>query len=148
LPPTKAIDCPDGLARCEAGVVSRSLLATIPLPCSGPPGGCVCPWERIADCDQGCAADGLELVIDRSQARTQLCAPPAGAGPFARATLPTRASVPCQEGQRFACTAGLMVECASSTVIGLCIHGCYAEGASIDDDGATREATFALLCSR
>jgi hypothetical protein len=141
-----ALDCSDGLARCEAGVVSVSRLATIPLPCSGPE--CGCPWERLADCEHGCAADGVEVAIDRTQAGTQLCAPAPDAGAFARTTLPVRATVPCEEGQRYVCSAGLTIECASGTAFALCIRGCCAERASVDDDGVSREAAFAILCSR
>jgi hypothetical protein len=92
--------------------------------------------------------EGLQLVIDRSQARAQLCEPPLDAGALARPALRMRAPTPCQEGQRHVCTAGILAECASETIIGLCNRGCYAEGASIDEDGADSEAVFALLCSR
>jgi len=144
--PWNAIDCPDGLARCEAGVVSVSVLATVPQPCSGPQAQCACPWEVIGECERGCTVDGLDLVVDRRLARAQLCAPPAGAAPLARPTTAARAA-PCEEGQRYACRGGFVVECVSSSSVGLCDRGCYAEGASIDDDGIGREAAFALLCS-
>jgi hypothetical protein len=143
-----ALDCSDGLARCEAGVVSVSRLGTVPLPCSLPPPACACPWEQVADCDGRCAVDGLELVIDRSLAPAQLCAPGPDAGVFARATLPVRATITCEEGQRHVCSAGLTIECASGSAVGFCTHGCYVDGASIDDDGVSREAAFAILCSR
>jgi hypothetical protein len=143
-----AVDCPDGLARCEAGVVSASRLGTIHLPCNAPPPRCTCPWEVIARCAYGCAAEGVELVVDRSQAGTQLCVPAPDAGAFARPTLPAAAASPCEEGQRYTCRAGLTVECASGTTVGLCTNGCAAEGAAIDDDRVSREAAFAILCSR
>ncbi len=148
LPALNALDCSDGLARCEAGVVSVSRLATIPLSCSLPPPACSCPWERVADCDGRCAVDDLEVVIDRSHASTQLCAPGPDAGIFARATPAVRATITCEEGQRYVCNAGSTVECASGSVVGFCTDGCYVDGASIDDDGVSREAAFALLCSR
>jgi len=128
-------------------MVSVSLLATIPQPCSGPPPRCACPWEPIAECDRGCAVDGLDLVVDRGQAQAQMCAPPADAGLFAMATTPTPAAAPCEEGQRYACRGSFVIECASSNTVGHCVRGCYAGGASIDDDGVRREAVFALLCS-
>jgi hypothetical protein len=148
LPVLSAIDCSDGLARCEAGVVSVSRLATVPLPCSGPPPACACPWEQLPACEAGCVVDGVEFVIDRAQARAQLCAPAPDSGTFARPTLPVRATTPCQEGQRYVCASGVTVECASGAAVGFCVRGCYAEGASIEDDGVSREAAFAFLCSR
>jgi hypothetical protein len=102
----------------------------------------------VADCDQGCEVDGVEVVIARTQAGAQLCAPPADAGALAHPTLPVPAAAPCQEEQRYVCAVGLVVECASGTSVALCMRGCYAEGASIDDDGVRREAAFAILCSR
>ena len=84
----------------------------------------------------------------RDRAGAQLCAPPADAGALAHPTLPVPAAAPCQEEQRYVCAVGLVVECASGTSVALCMRGCYAEGASIDDDGVRREAAFAILCSR
>jgi hypothetical protein len=143
-----AVDCPDGLARCEHGVVSASRLATISLPCNGGPARCACPWDVLGSCAHGCAVDGVELVIDQQQARTQLCAPPPDASVFARSTWPVPVPSPCPEGQRYACREGMTLECASSTAIGRCTQGCYAEGASIEDERVGREAAFAVLCSR
>jgi hypothetical protein len=80
LSPMNAIDCPDGLARCEAGVVSVSRLRMIELPCSGPPSRCSCPWDRLPVCDRGCATEGVEVVVDRAEARARLCAPSADGG--------------------------------------------------------------------
>jgi hypothetical protein len=129
-------------------MVSVSRLATIPLPCSAPPPACSCPWERVADCADRCTVEDLEVIIDRSLAPTQLCAPGPEAGVFARAIPPVRATITCEEGQRYVCSAGSTVECASGAVVGVCTHGCYVDGASIDDDGVSREAAFAILCSR
>ncbi|MGO9836195.1 MAG: hypothetical protein ACLP1X_18500 [Polyangiaceae bacterium] len=144
-----ALDCSDGLARCETAVVSVSRLATLPLPCTGPLARCVCPWDRVADCDQGCAVDGLEMVMDRKQAGTQLCAVLPDAGALALPTLPVPVAAPCEEGQRYVCRgARTIVECVSNAAVGVCVRGCYAEDASIDDDGVSREAAFAILCSR
>jgi hypothetical protein len=143
-----AQDCPDGLARCEEGTVLASRLATIPQPCKGPPGACSCPWEPVASCPDRCAADGVELVIDRAHAEAQLCAPRLDAGPF---VVPTGSAVPaavCEEGQRYRCTDALVVECASGVVVGRCMQDCFAQAASIDDDDVSREAAFAMLCSR
>jgi hypothetical protein len=94
-------------------------------------------------------ADGVELVIERRLAAAQLCAPGRDAGVFA---VPPRATDAgerlCEEGDRFLCSGGRVVECASEAAVGWCVRGCFAEGASIDDDGVSREAAFAILCSR
>jgi hypothetical protein len=111
-----AVDCPDGLARCETGVVSASRVATVPQPCGGPPSRCNCPWEIVvANCEYGCAVEGVELEVDRSKAGSQLCAPAPDASVFARLTLAAPATAPCEEGQRYACSAGLTVECAAAS---------------------------------
>jgi hypothetical protein len=174
--PAPAVDCPDGLARCEDGTVSASRLATLRVPCVGPASACTCPWEAVATCPDGCVADGVEVVIERDRAAGQLCAPGRDAGVLAASPLPTGdagvlaasplptgdavvlAASPlpgvdagetvCEEGDRFRCAGGRVVECASAATAGLCLRGCFAEGMSIDDDGVSREAAFAILCSR
>ncbi len=153
--PRPAVDCPDGLARCEEGTVSVSRLATLPAPCTGPANACSCPWEAVAACPDGCAADEVELVVDRARAARQLCAPGKDGGVFATSPAAARGGVdaaaaetPCDEGNRYVCAAGRVVECASRAAVGLCLRGCFADGTSIDDDGVSREAAFAILCSR
>lgn len=144
-----ALDCPDGLARCENGVVSVSRLATIPMSCKGPPGACACPWRRAGVCAYGCAAEGIEVVIDEVASTVQLCAPAADDGGIGWRPLdPPLAARVCEEGQRYQCGDGLVTDCLPGVGIGRCARGCFREGASIDDDGASREAAFAVLCSR
>jgi hypothetical protein len=149
-PPTlNAVDCPDGLAKCEDGVVSASRLAQIPLPCTGPPPACVCPWERVEDCAFGCAAEGVEVILDRRGVASQLCAPGPDAGAVARAGRAPYDGPPCEEGQRYGCVGDVVLECSSAAVaIGRCLRGCYADGGRVDDDSVSREAAFAILCSR
>ncbi len=148
--PLPAIDCPDGLARCEEGTVSVSRLATLSMPCRGPASTCSCPWEAVAACPGGCAADGVELAVERGRAAGQLCAPGRDGGVFAVAPAAAldAAETPCDEGDRYLCAAGRVVECASRAPVGQCLRGCFAEGTSIDNDGVSREAAFAILCSR
>jgi hypothetical protein len=150
--PRPVVDCPDGLARCEEGTVSVSRLATVPVPCRGAPGTCTCPWEALAACPAGCAADGVEVVVDRARARTQLCAPGPDAGvfasPSAASSPPSDAGEACDEGDRYLCAGGRIIECALRAVVGQCLRGCFTEGASIGDDGVSREAAFAIMCSR
>ncbi len=171
--PLEVTDCPDGLARCEEGTVSVSRLATLPMPCQGPASACACPWEVAAACSGGCVAEGLELVVERAKAASQLCAPGpgAGGGVFAASLSPpasgtSRASsapdggtsqvsaapdasdAPCDEGDRYRCSSGRVIDCAAGLAVGRCVRGCFAEGTSIEDDGVSREAAFAILCSR
>jgi hypothetical protein len=147
--PQPAVDCPDGLARCEEGAVSVSRLATLPVPCRGAAGACTCPWEALAACPRGCAADGVEVVVERARATSQLCAPESDAGAFAGRpwSAMDAGESPCEEGDRYRCAAGRVIDCEASAV-GLCPRGCFAEGTAIDDDGVNREAAFAILCSR
>jgi hypothetical protein len=143
-----AVDCPDGLARCNEGSVEASRLAMIAQPCRGSPEQCSCPWERVAECDRGCVVDGLEVVVEREKARVQLCAAEADAGAIAR-TLAVTSPARCEEEQLFRCAGGAVVACAESAVVGVCVRGCFAEGASVDGEQAvSREAAFAILCSR
>jgi hypothetical protein len=146
------VDCPDGLARCVEGSVEASRLAVLPQPCHGAESVCTCPWDLVAWCRQGCAADGLEVVMERARAGRQLCAPDLDAG-TARSTAMTRHVGPCDEGQLYLCTAGLVIDCAAHAVVASCVRGCFAEGATIDErmterSSVPREAAFAILCSR
>jgi hypothetical protein len=158
--PLAATDCPDGLGRCEGATVLASRLGTVPSPCRGPASQCTCPWDPVGDCPAGCAAEGTEVVVDRRLALAQLCAPARDAPVFA---VPLLAPVPpvagsggtadagaavCDEGDRYECTGGEVVDCASGQTMARCVRGCFFEGTSIDDDGVSREAAFAILCSR
>jgi hypothetical protein len=149
--PLDAVDCPDGLARCAGGVVEVSRLARIPQPCTGPPERCACPWERVADCDRGCAAEGVEVVIPRSLAPVQLCAHTRDAGALTIAP-PQPGEAPrrgCDEGQLYRCVGGDVIACHDNAVAARCVHGCFADDAALDDDvPVSREAAFAILCSR
>ncbi len=142
-----AVDCPDGLARCNGGVVEVSRLARIAQPCRGTPEQCACPWERLRECEQGCVVEGVEVVAERGKAATQLCAPAADAGAIARplaVTPPAGATRSSSTGARAAPSWR-----ARNAVVGTCVHGCVAEGASVEDDvPVTREGAFAILCAR
>jgi hypothetical protein len=143
------VDCPDGLARCEASTVSVSRLATVPRSCPGPAAACTCPWDAVGECPNGCVAEGIELVIEAPLATAQLCAaaPDAGAAAvgWTGAVLPATS---CDEGDAYRCTAGAVVDCRARAPVGRCVRGCYREGAAVPDDEPTRERAFALLCSR
>jgi hypothetical protein len=147
--PMNAVDCPDGLARCEEGVVEGSRLASIPQPCKGLPKDCACPWDRLGSCGAGCVVNDAELVVDRGHALAQLCAPSPDAGTYA-APPPTdiQPTTACDEGDTYACSGGLVVACQTNAVVARCVRGCFAPGAGVGDDLANREAAVALLCSR
>jgi hypothetical protein len=59
-----------------------------------------------------------------------------------------RPDADCDEGERYRCAGGRVVECASGLIVAACLRGCFAEGSSIDDDAVSREGAFAILCSR
>jgi hypothetical protein len=141
-----AIDCPDGLARCSGGIVEASRLATIAMPCKGSPESCVCPWDRAGECEQGCVVDDLEVVVDRPLAATQLCAAPPDAGPLTRAGSQAAG---CTEDVQWRCTGGAVVSCQDQAAVAVCLRGCFREGTEIGTElPVTREAAFAILCSR
>ena len=125
-------------------------MATLPMPCRGPASACACPWEALGDCPGRCAADGVEIVVERARAVAQLCALGGDSAVPAAPPAPTAdaSDVLCEEGQRYLCAGGRVVECVSRQAVGRCVRGCFAEGTSIDDDGVNREAAFAILCSR
>jgi hypothetical protein len=146
--PMSARDCPDGLARCAGGVVEVSRLASIPEPCSAPPESCVCPWERLGECERGCVADGLEIAAERSVALPQLCAPSVDSGTPARIVTAAQAA-DCDEDVAWRCSGGAVVSCAEHRVAGVCNRGCFAEDTELGIDVPVgREAAFAILCSR
>ena len=148
--PVHAIDCPDGLARCTEGRIEVSRLAVIPEPCRAPENQCQCPWDEVATCERGCVAEGRELIVEREAAARQLCEPVA-AGAFVRPAAPGRpAAQPCDEGQLYRCVGGDVVDCTTTEIAGSCLRGCFSEEATLDDAWrpVTREAAFAILCSR
>ncbi|HZU84867.1 MAG TPA: hypothetical protein VE987_18175 [Polyangiaceae bacterium] len=147
--PTGAVDCPDGLARCEDGVVSASRLAALPQPCRGPEAACACPWEQVGACERGCVAEGLVVVVDPGAAMAQLCAAPPDAAPSFRAVDDIRPAW-CEEEQLYRCAGGLVTDCGAHAVVASCVRRCIAEDAWIERGAARvgREAAFAILCSR
>jgi hypothetical protein len=172
FPALSGMDCPDGLARCIQGEVEVSRLAKVV--CRGPETPCDCPWEPLASCPQGCVADGLELVIDRAQAATQLCRPEEAMTTFASDAARAEAAG-CQEEELYRCADSAIIDCRAHSVIARCARGCFAEGAAIAEEASgpprgqredgtfpptrtgqhsdgessmQREAAFAILCSR
>jgi D-arabinose 1-dehydrogenase-like Zn-dependent alcohol dehydrogenase len=92
--------------------------------------------------------DGVVVVAEREKASVQLCAPEPDAGPRAR-TLPAASPGRCEEDELYRCASGAVVACTEGAVVGVCVHGCFAEGASVDREiDMSREAAFAILCSR
>jgi hypothetical protein len=144
-----AVDCPDGLARCEVGTVSASRVATVPLRCKGPASACTCPWDVVGECVNGCVAEGVEMVVDAPLATAQLCAPGSDAGAwFVTSREATPEEEGCDEGDAYRCSGGVVVDCRLRTPIGRCTRGCYRDGTSVPAGETGREEAFALLCSR
>jgi hypothetical protein len=154
-----AIDCPDGLARCVGGAVESSRLARIPLPCtkSESSEGCVCPWDSVGECSNGCAAEGVTLVIEPDRALARLCAPDPNKPPSSRAA-PMAVAPPgaCQgqaEGEGYRCTASLVLACTgggeagSARVLAACLRGCAHDGDVLGLDEADPERASRILCA-
>jgi hypothetical protein len=64
------------------------------------------------------------------------------------APAPAGAETLCEEGERWRCARDRIVDCSSGLIVGQCLRGCLGDGESIEDDGVSREAAFAILCSR
>lgn len=133
----RGTDCSDGLARCEDGRVWVSRLATLPATCDGASAPCVCPWDSIAACLGGCAAEGAVAVMERAKAAVQMCAPagrgggptgepPAGPGlvppPSFQRSLPAPSFVrpfsadsqspsDCDDDDAYRCSDSVVVDC-------------------------------------
>jgi hypothetical protein len=89
------------------------------------------------------------VVIDRSLALAQLCAPAPDASTVTRMTGAVPSTVSCDEGQLYRCAGADVVACRERMVIGRCLRGCFAPEASVEgSDPVSREAAFAVLCSR
>jgi len=168
----KEAPCPDGLARCRAGAVSVSRAYTPPERCS--PEGCRCPWEQVAVCPRGCAAEGFEIEMPRESAAKQLCAPEPGAI-FARAPgalpehLTPRGAAPDQDAsadesdrrsdesvveafcevERYHCARGVVHRCDSGQArpVAVCSAGCV-QGEGLIVEEIPVEAATAVLCAR
>jgi hypothetical protein len=91
-------------------------------------------------------AEGVDVVVDRPLAQAQLCAPGRDASANI-AAVAEPAAAGCEEGEVFACRRGALIDCDGHRQYG-CPRGCYREGASLDSEGVSREAAFAILCSR
>jgi hypothetical protein len=80
-------------------------------------------------------------VLEPDVATAQLCAPPAGA--VLAVPAPADAGLArCDEGEAFRCTGSVVVKCGAKA-------GCVEDGMGVGDDTlVSREAAFAILCSR
>jgi hypothetical protein len=148
--PVQGVDCPDGLARCEDGVVRVSRAYSYPVPCKESPEQCTCPWVNVGACERGCVAESIELVMRRALAAEQLCAPASGsaAGVLARPPDPAFEVRPgwC-EGESYRCEGGAVVACVDSpSALAACVKGCAEEGTTVDEE-IPHEAAIAILCA-
>lgn len=148
-------DCSDGLVRCVEDRVEVSRLAHLPHPCGSITEGraaCVCPWDTVGRCPNGCAAPGLVAVGGADAGVRQLCRPDAI---VARPVLPTdpAAATPriCGEPS-VACRDGVVRVCEEpgrpERLVAVCLLGCEAgiavdHGETVIDDGVA-----AILCRR
>lgn len=154
------IDCPDGLARCVAGVVETSQLARRPRVCHGSTETCECPWTRSERCPSACIAESVVLSVGSGRAAAQLCAPAPAEPRFARPSASGMAPPPneaersrCDEGAAFVCEASRVIDCREGRVLGTCVGGCGPDPALDAVDGPALAAltsldVLALLCAR
>jgi len=95
-------------------------------------------------------ADGVEVVLGRDVAATQLCRPAAGVT-LVEPAPPDAVATGCDEPDVYRCARGLVVACRDNAVVARCARGCAEEGSSLGGEDETpipREAAFAILCSR
>lgn len=148
------VDCADGLARCQGGVLEASQAARRPLACQGRPEACACPWSVVGRCPGACVADGLELPLPRERAAAQLCAReqgalPTGRPPTATTTLPPLGDA-C-EADAFVCLGSAVVACRPTPrVAGTCVAACASPdplGGRVAESLSDTQAV-AVLCAR
>jgi hypothetical protein len=102
----------------------------------------------VGDCDRGCAADDVVVIVDRPRALSQLCAPSPEAGTLLTSPAPSTPG-DCDDEALFRCVRGLVVSCAEHAVVARCVRGCSVDGADVGGvEHIDREAAFAILCSR
>lgn len=128
------VDCPDGLARCNAGTLERSKLATV-----DPRTRAGCPWESAGACAGGCVEN---VEVPEEHAR-QLCREADG-GIVPSLGRPQE-RCPASDAPRWACVASRVVDCEHCTVVGTCLRGCALEG--LYDDAQDDDA-MVILCAR
>ena len=117
-------------------------------PCIGPPERCSCPWERVDECPRGCVADGLEEVLPRELAGTQLCAPSSGAS-LARVPLDGSAAPTFCAEDAYVCSGSAIIVCGTpNRVVATCLRGCAREALAVGDGDVSEEAAVAILCAR
>lgn len=148
-------DCSDGLVRCVEDRVEVSRLAHLPHPCGSlteARGACACPWDTVARCPNGCAAQGLVAVGDADAGARQLCRPSSS---VMRPLLPgdPAASSPriCGEAS-VACRDDVVRVCdepgRAERLVAVCLHGCEP-GIGIDHgESAIDDGVAAILCRR
>jgi hypothetical protein len=144
------VDCPDGLARCDKGVIQVSRTFRHPDPCQGSVEQCSCPWVRLGACVAGCAADGVMTEMAADRALSQLCVPQ-GAASFAtgpRADVPAASGASCDEEAFYSCVESAVVACHPLRSVAVCSYGCMSEGATLDVENLTTQAAVAILCAR
>jgi hypothetical protein len=144
------VDCPDGLARCNGGVVQVSVAARRPAHCSGNAEVCACPWAVVASCSGVCVADGVEAFLPSDRASAQLCAPAPDAAVFARPAMAAGTLPPLGEaceGEGVACLGSTVARCEPTPrLLGSCVRGCSTSGL-VGANGLADDQVMAILCS-
>jgi hypothetical protein len=155
-------DCSDGLVRCVEGRIEASRLAHLPHPCGSPSleegrrSECVCPWDVVATCEDGCAAEGLVAIADPDAGGRKLCAVDKAAwGAVARPPLPGDPALLepriCND-VALVCVDGAVRRCdgagAPEQIVAVCVQGCDP-GIAIDHgDRMIGDGVAQILCRR
>lgn len=106
--------------------------------------GCACPWKWVGSCKSGCAADGVDVVMDETRAAVQLCV---GDAAWLPENVPLPASPRCDEPGEYSCERRSVRVCETDHVlrgVAVCAFGCAAESI----DGVSSAAAIAILCAR
>ena len=105
---------------------------------------------RWGSASAGCVADELDVVVERDAAARASCARRRrDAGAVAR-VLASPPPSRCDEEQLYRCAGGSVVACAEHAVVGDLHAGLRVGGRRRSEatTPVTREAAFAILCSR
>jgi hypothetical protein len=140
------VDCPDGLARCEAGEVFAAQLARVP-------DGQSCPFAHLGRCATRCVIDDLVVALPQTSALLQLCEGVADEPELLPLSQPAQAAPPvapggeCDTGE-FSCSGTTLYACTDSRwqPRGNCPRGCVPDTAPLHAQ-ELRTANH-VLCSR
>jgi hypothetical protein len=136
-----AVDCPDGLARCEAGEVSISQLTRVPP-------SAACPFRHIGRCATSCVLEDATVTLPAKAAMIQLCADALTDNHTAVATGPVPPEGECEEGS-YQCTRRTVYGCDPQrgwSPRADCPRACVVDTGTLNAD--TLAAAAHVLCNR